>query len=238
MAQAKIITGANAKGGAGKTLSVILLGTELAFRGMKVLIIDTDSEKNISSWFDRCVENGTPVTDIAHEYAGTSNKLLDVLKANVELYDYILIDTPGRLEKFQQTAFELTDLIIIPVQACQSDIKGMVTLISTLLEIEEAEQIEIRKLVFNTRITMQDRHINEYKSIGNFINELKEDDSTIEHSSVELMQRNPYRKVYSGFTSLRNLPDADKDSVLKAIEEASNFTDAVLKYLEEGAENE
>lgn len=238
MAQAKIITGANAKGGSGKTLAVILLGTELAHRGKSILIVDTDSEKNISAWFDRCAENGTPVTDITHEYAGTSDKLLELLHSSIDRYDYILIDTPGRLEKFQTTAFVLSDLTLIPVQACQSDIKGMVTLISTLLEIEEAQEIDICKIVFNTRTTMQDRHIHEYKTIGGFIKQLIEEGVTIKHCPVELMQRNPYRRLYSGFTSLRAIPHVQSLSVLKAIHEASDFTDEVLLSLEQDAANE
>lgn len=235
MAEAKIITGANAKGGAGKTVSVIMLSSELAHRGKKVLIVDTDSEKNISAWFDRCSENETPISNITLEYAGTANKLKQILSANLDDYDYIFIDTPGRMEKFQEDSFLVTDLTIIPVQACQSEIKGMVTTISNLLQIEEDQGVNIRKLVFNTRVTLQDRHIEEYKTIRGFLAKLKESDVVVDHCNVELMQRNPYRKVYSGYPSLYDLPEANNDSVQKAIEEAVIFTDNVVRYLETGS---
>ncbi len=234
MAEAKIITGANAKGGAGKTMSLILLGTELAHRGNRVLIIDTDSEQNITSWFNRCIENNNGVSNIDHEYAGTSNKLLDILRHKINMYDYILIDTPGRLEKFQHTAFIVSNIVLIPVQACQSELKGMITSLNTIMEIEEQENISIQKYVFNTRITLQDRHIKEYQLIGDFVKELKNAIPNLEHCPVEFGQRNAYREVYSGGASLRDLTDAKRDSVIKAITEASEFTDAVLNQLATG----
>lgn len=40
-----VITFANTKGGAGKTTAVLLLASELSFRGFSVCVIDTDPQR-------------------------------------------------------------------------------------------------------------------------------------------------------------------------------------------------
>lgn len=45
-----VITFANAKGGAGKTTAALILSTELARQGNRVVVLDADPQRWITSW--------------------------------------------------------------------------------------------------------------------------------------------------------------------------------------------
>lgn len=89
----KIIAVANQKGGVGKTTTSVNLAAGLAFKGKRVLLLDTDPQGNATSGIGinrreieysvyDCLINATPAKDaIAHTYQDR----LDCLPSNIEL---------------------------------------------------------------------------------------------------------------------------------------------------------
>lgn len=152
---AKIISFANHKGGVGKTASVSALGSILASRGHKVLLIDLDAQANLT----RChmsdfpattvyktfkertglpiqkvsenlniVPSGLEMAGIELEISGALEReriLNKALRSVAPLYDYILIDCPPALGLVTINAFVSTDYMFVPMLADTMSLYGL-----------------------------------------------------------------------------------------------------------------
>jgi chromosome partitioning protein len=72
----KIITISGVKGGIGKTTTAMNLGTALALRGQRVLLIDLDAQSNLSMYLGY-EEDGKPTITDLFMYAMGKSKILD-----------------------------------------------------------------------------------------------------------------------------------------------------------------
>jgi chromosome partitioning protein len=115
-----VITFANTKGGAGKTTAVLLLASELAMRGLKVCVIDTDPQRWISKWRDAADQrvNFTVIT-----YVSSATLQQHVLDSRRN-FDHVIIDLPGAQSPLLATAVGLSNHVIIPVQGSTMDAQG------------------------------------------------------------------------------------------------------------------
>lgn len=117
----KTIAVVNRKGGSGKTTTVMNLAGVLAGRGLKVLVVDTDTQKSCDVWASQAERNGV---DLPFDVAADTD--LDNLAKMRQLdYDIVLVDTPGSLEaQTERLGFiaEQADFIIIPFKPAPLDI--------------------------------------------------------------------------------------------------------------------
>lgn len=143
----------NRKGGVGKTATAQALGAGLARKKKKVLYIDLDSQKNLSSGLgadpealnsmDALTGDTTAADAIQHTPQGDiiagSEALAGAdaviegtgkeyrLKEAIEglQYDYIIIDTPAQLGTLTVNALTAANSVVIPVQADIDSIEGI-----------------------------------------------------------------------------------------------------------------
>ena len=156
----------NHKGGVGKTTSTINIGSALASRGNRVLLIDFDPQANLTqslaiqktevSIYDN-LRGEKPISPI--EYKKNLHIVpssLDLSAAEIELtsepgreyilkeliaklkntYNYILIDCPPSLGLLTINALTASDFVIIPMQAEFLPLRGLAKLTEVIGKIQ------------------------------------------------------------------------------------------------------
>ncbi|WP_018234601.1 ParA family protein [Ensifer sp. BR816] len=143
-----VITLANAKGGAGKTTAALILATELARQGNRVVILDADPQRWITNWSEisghianlEVISHITPASLPCH------------IRELKDEADYIIIDLAGARDAIVALALGLSDQVLIPVQGCAMDARGAVQILELIRQIEQKARVRINHSVVLTRV--------------------------------------------------------------------------------------
>lgn len=132
----KVITVAQQKGGAGKTTIAINLAVALAKRGHGVALLDTDPQGSMGRWFMTRRENGATDMDFSTASAwGVSYEVDKLAKA----HDFVIIDTPPKIDSDLKPAIRESALVIVPVSASHVDVWAT----EGVLDLAEREKAEV-----------------------------------------------------------------------------------------------
>jgi chromosome partitioning protein len=107
----KIIAAANQKGGVGKTTITMQLGAALS-RRFRVLVVDVDTQQSTVWWAENAQGR------LPFDFAGNqSPKILSRLSQLHVEYEYVLVDTPGRLEDTPtlEAVLDVADYVVVPL---------------------------------------------------------------------------------------------------------------------------
>jgi chromosome partitioning protein len=170
----EIIAICNQKGGVGKTSVAINLGVALAGLGKKVLLIDLDSQANLTYSFgiknpessiveillSRKVEDEVmiekeglkiiPSSQALSDYEATLvNKIgreqtLKDKLKGITGFDYILIDCPPALSLLTVNALNYAQEVLIPVQLEIFSLQGLTQLQNTIQEVKQVLNKDLR----------------------------------------------------------------------------------------------
>ena len=122
-----VITFANSKGGVGKSTLCLLIGSELATHGTKVLILDADTQKSCLKWAERCRLAGSLPPSLQVEPAATIDQLTAKL-GNPGDAEIVLVDVQGSMNDLLIAAIVASSLTVVPSKA-------------TVMEMVEAIQL-------------------------------------------------------------------------------------------------
>lgn len=133
------------KGGAGKSTLVTALGDWALQKGYRVLFVDADPQHTLTSWA------------AAAGQSGRAPRVISTLEPHREEekfpgHDFVLIDSPGRLDVTQRSALLVADLALVPAVPSPADLwalKESVDLVRQAQQLQPALQLG---LVFN-RVT-------------------------------------------------------------------------------------
>ncbi len=133
-----IITIANQKGGSGKSTIAINAATKLLEQSSKVLLLDTDSQKNCEGFTN--IRESQEKQDLNLPYFTLSNRSGDItqsLKQSVELYEYIVIDTKGSDCVECRKAMLYADKLVIPTTPNQLDFDVLCEFVERVKEVKD-----------------------------------------------------------------------------------------------------
>lgn len=124
-----ILVFASSKGGVGKSTTCAAVASALALGGKSVLIIDLDQNQTLARWRRRFDLPCIAVEAIAPEdFVG----FLASQTASGS-FDHILIDLMGAREATHLKAYARADLVIIPAQASEPDLREAVVVAKDVL---------------------------------------------------------------------------------------------------------
>lgn len=128
-----IISFASSKGGAGKSTTCAAIAAELAREGANVLLFDLDPNRTLDRWAKRAPFPG--LTVVAPESDAFPALLRDRQVSGA--YDVICIDLPGARERTLYKAIGRSDLVVIPAQASEPDLREAMVVISDIKDVAE-----------------------------------------------------------------------------------------------------
>jgi len=195
--KAKVYSVINHKGGVGKTTTTINLGKALALKNYRILMVDMDSQGNLSQSLGidepevqvvhTLLKNIPLVThsiderydlapsDLELAYAdlelvqavGGVNQLRNALAPLLDRYDYILIDCPPALNIFTNSALVASDACLITLQPEASAMKGVSNLFDRIFQVRD--RINYTLKVEGVLLTMVDRRLKVHRDMIDYI---------------------------------------------------------------------
>jgi len=196
---AQVISIVNHKGGVGKTTTTINLGKALTLLGKRVLMVDMDSQGNLSQSMgieepERQVVNALleniplPIFEIGENFdlapsdlelayadlelvqaVGGVNQLKNALSPLRREYDYILIDCPPALNIFTNSALVASTGCLITLQPEASAMKGLNNLFDRVSQVQERINYNLR--IEGIVLTLVDRRLKVHQDMLGYIKE-------------------------------------------------------------------
>lgn len=127
----KVISFVTQKGGSGKSTLTISCAVAALKLKKKVLIVDIDPQGTSEDWFQKRDFPEPRLLKI------TTNELSKALEAARNVFDVVLVDTPGRDEPCISAVIKNSDYCIVPCRPSPADMKAMPTTIATIKRLEK-----------------------------------------------------------------------------------------------------
>lgn len=143
-----IITFASSKGGVGKSTTCACVAAALALDGERVLLLDLDQNRTLDRWARRAPIAGLTVLAIDPQKFGTVFRE----HAASGAFDHICIDLPGNREVTLFKALARSDLVVIPAQASEPDLREALVVVSDIRDVGETSGRTIPYRMLLTKI--------------------------------------------------------------------------------------
>jgi chromosome partitioning protein len=128
-----IITFASSKGGVGKSTTCAAIASALAIGGDRVLLIDLDQNRTLERWSRKAPIEGLSVAAIEPNKFGAFFRE----KSSSGEFEHICIDMPGSREVTLFKVLARSDLVVIPAQASEPDLREALVVVSDIRDVGE-----------------------------------------------------------------------------------------------------
>lgn len=213
-----VIVIASPKGGAGKSTTAVLLGTELAHAGAEVTFLDCDPNGSLTLWAERAPlpERIKVMSDVGE------GDIIKTIRGHDRDGSVVIVDLEGVASRLVSRAISQADLVITPMRATTLDATIGVRALSLISEEEEALDRSIRHaVVFTmTRAIRSKQHTGIEQSLR---------DQGVDVIEPSLMERAAFSAFFEFGGDLRSMPAQGR--MAGALENASDFAQAVYQRL-------
>ncbi len=127
-----ILSFASSKGGVGKSTTCTAIAAKLAQDGGTVLVLDLDQNQTVARWALKAAMPGLEVRAVAPD------TFTAVFRDKASAFDHVLIDLAGTREATALKAMARSDLVIIPAQASEPDLREALVIIDDIADVIEA----------------------------------------------------------------------------------------------------
>lgn len=209
---------ASPKGGAGKSTTAVLLGTELAHAGIHVTLLDCDPNKSLTLWSEKAPlpDRITVLSDI------TESSIVRAIKDRDHDGQVVIVDLEGIASRMVSRAISQADLVLTPMRATTLDATIGARAIELVGEEEEALDRRIRHaVVFTmTKAILSKQH----KGIAASL-----EGQGIDVITPPLMERAAFSALFAFGGDLHNMPP--QGNMVRAQENAGAFAQQVFHRL-------
>src|SRR3954463_6277481 len=201
------------KGGAGKSTSAVILGTEIARRGAAVTIIDADPNKPLSEWARQPgrPENLTVLAEVTEE------NIIEEIESAAQKTPFVIVDLEGTASMTVAYAISRADLVIIPTQPSQLDSKQAAKAVLLIKQQEKAFRKSIPFAILYTRTSPAIRT----KNLSHVQSEFEKNE--IRSFRTHLHEREAFRALFSFGGSLETLDPRQVGGLENAIANAREY---------------
>lgn len=209
---------ASPKGGAGKSTTSIVLGTEFAHAGVPVTMMDCDPNGSLTLWSER----GTRPDRITVLSGIGESDIIRTIKQHDQDGQIVVVDLEGVASRLVSRAISQADLVVIPMRATTLDATIGVRALQLIAEEAEALDRAIpHAVVFTMTRAIQSK---QHKGI---VASLKE--QGVDVIEPELMERAAFSALFEFGGDLYSMPKQGAHDA--AIENAQSFAQAILSRL-------
>ncbi|MCK9506622.1 MAG: ParA family protein [Porticoccaceae bacterium] len=216
-----VISFATSKGGAGKTTSAIILGTELA-EVTDVIIIDADPAKRLTRW-----STLAPLPPRLRVLTSSGERTIqDEIAAAQDQATFVLIDLEGSASRLTSFAIAESDLVIIPAGQEQQDADAAIDTLAEIAMEGRARRRSIPAAILFARTSAAvksklEKHIHqELTKVGRVM-------------ETELHRRTAFSSLHNAGGGLRQLDPTDVNGIDKALVNAHAYASEIIDLLEE-----
>lgn len=209
---------ASPKGGAGKSTTAIILGTELAHAGAEVVLIDCDPNGSLRLWAGR---SPLPERISVLSEVGES-EIVRTIKHHDRDGRIVIVDLEGVASRLVSRAISQADLVITPMRATTLDATVGVRALALIAEEEEALDRKIpHAVVFTmTKAIKSKQHSGIAESLVG---------QGVDLIDPPLMERAAFSALFEFGGDLRSM--APQGNMNAAIENAREFAQAIYQRL-------
>ena len=208
---------ASPKGGSGKSTSALILGTELAYAGVNITILDCDPNKSIRIWASRSKLPNRVIVDSSNE-----SEIVRKIKACDGDGCITIVDLEGVASRLVSRAISQADLVLIPMRATSLDANIGAKALILIAEEEEALGRKIKSsVVFTMTKGIASK---QYDAIENSL--MKQG---IDIVNPPLMERAAFSALFEFGGDLRTIPA--QGNMENAQKNAKLFSESVYRRL-------
>ena len=144
-----VICVAQQKGGSGKTTIAANLAVAFSRAGQSVALLDTDPQGSLGRWFMARRDNGDESLGFSTASAWGVSYECDKLRRT---FDYVLIDTPPKVDADLRPALREADLVLVPVAASQVDVWATESVLDLARRERREAMIVVNRAKKGTRV--------------------------------------------------------------------------------------